>query len=329
MCEYRVEGSQHLPMKLDVVVPTYNRSRLLTATLKSFFEASIPDGLNVTLIVVDNNSSDGTAEVLRGIQAEATFPVVYVLETKQGLSHARNAGIARGDGDLVGFIDDDEEIEPDWFEVVAREFADPSTEFIGGPYLPNWAAPAPDWLPPGYHAAIGAVPPKRRSVFSKEFGANLMGGNAVIRRTVFEKVGVYSTRLGRSGKGLLSEEDAEFYRRLEVAGVRGIYVPDLAIRHYIAPERLTRSYHRRWAYWRAVSQGILDRELREPVSYLFGIPRHRIGRALRSLVALPKHSATKDGKGRAFADELAVWDLVGFIYGKHFVNVDRLYARKQ
>ena len=316
-------------MKLDVVVPTYNRSRLLTATLKSFFDASIPDGLNVTLIVIDNNSSDDTAAVVRGIQAEATLPLVYVLETKQGLSHARNAGIARADGDLIGFIDDDEEIEPNWFEVVAREFADPTTEFIGGPYLPNWAAPAPDWLPPGYHAAIGAVPPKPRSVFSKEFGANLMGGNAVIRRSVFDKVGVYSTRLGRSGKGLLSEEDAEFYRRLEAAGVCGIYVPDLAIRHYIAPERLTRSYHRRWAYWRAVSQGILDRELREPVTYLFGIPRHRIGRALRSLVALPKHSAAKDGKGHAFADELAVWDLVGFIYGKHFVNIDRLYAGKR
>ena len=155
-----------------------------------------------------------------------------------------------------------------------------------------------------------------------------MGGNAVIRRAVFEQVGLYSPRLGRSGKGLLSEEDAEFCRRLQAAGIRGVYVPDLAIRHYIAPERLTRKYHRRWAYWRAVSQGVLDRELREPVTYLLGIPRHRIGRAIRSALALPYHALTRQ-HGQAFADELAVWDLIGFIYGKRFIQIEKFYADAQ
>ena len=314
-------------MTLDVVVPTYNRSALLLLTIGSLMRAPIPPGMQVTVIVVDNNSKDDTAAVVEDVQQHAGLPIVYVRETKQGLSHARNAGIAAGDGDLVGFIDDDEEIEQTWYSVIAREFADSGVHFIGGPYLPNWVSAIPDWLPPGYHAAIGAIPPKPRAAFDKDFSGNLMGGNAVFRRAVFDQIGVYSTRLGRSGKGLLSEEDAEFYRRLQGAGLHGMYVPDLAILHYIAPGRLTRSYHRRWAYWRAVSQGILDRELREPVAYLFGLPRHRIGRAARSLAAMPRHRVRAGGKGQAFADELAVWDLVGFIYGKHFVNVEKLYAR--
>jgi glycosyltransferase involved in cell wall biosynthesis len=285
----------------------------------------VPDGLEVTILVVDNNSVDDTAEAVGEMQKDATLPVRYVRETKQGLSHSRNGGIAAGTADLIGFIDDDEEIEENWYRVVAREFADPATEFIGGPYLGNWVSPEPDWLPPAYHAVIGVIPPKPRTVFSKEFGANLMGGNAVVRRSVFARIGAYSPRLGRSGKGLLSEEDAEFFRRLDAAKIRGIYVPDLAIYHYIAPERLTRRYHRRWAYWRAVSQGVLDRELPEPVKYIFGVPRHRVGRAIGGLLAWPGHRLRGD-KGKAFADELAVWDLAGFAYGKHLIQIEGYYA---
>ena len=316
------------PMKLDVVVPTYNRRDLLGRTLASLSAATLPPNLTVAVIVVDNNSVDDTETVVRDFAAQSLVPVHYVRETRQGLSHARNAGIAAGDGELIGFIDDDEEIEAHWYEVVAREFADPATEFIGGPYLANWVSPTPDWLPPGYHAAIGAIPPKPRSPFAPEFGANLMGGNAVIRRGVFDRIGGYSTRLGRSGTGLLSEEDAEFLRRLYASGVRGVYVPDLTILHYIDPKRLTRSYHRRWCYWRGVSQGVLARETQEPVAHLFGVPRHLFGRALRGLVAIPKLRFTSHGKASAFASELASWDLLGFLYGRHWINIDKLYADK-
>ncbi len=313
-------------MNLDVVVPTYNRSALLRRTIASLLEASVPNGLNVTVLIVDNNSKDDTEAVVREIAAQTDRTVVYVKETKQGSSHTRNAGISSGAGDIIGFIDDDEEIDRRWYDVVEREFRDESVDFIGGPYLPNWAAPAPDWLPPGYHAAIGVVLPKPRAVFGQGFSGNLMGGNAVIRRKVFDQLGTYSTRLGRSGKGLLSEEDAEFCRRLMTAKVHGMYVPDLLIHHYIPVERLTRRYHRRWCYWRAVSQGVLHRELEEPGVSVFGIPRHRIGRAVRGLLSLPGHRLSGNGKGRAFADELSAWDLAGFVYGKHFIDIDAYYA---
>ena len=214
------------------------------------------------------------------------------------------------------------------YVVVAREFADTSIQFIGGPYLPDWAAPAPSWLPPGYNAVIGVVEPKSRTAFGGDFQGNLMGGNAVIRRSAFDRVGLYSPKLGRSGKGLLSEEDAEFYRRLLDAGLHGMHVPDLIIYHYIPADRLTRKYHRRWCYWRGVSQGISDKDFPEPVAYTFGVPRYRIGRALKGLASLPKHLLSRNNAGQAFADELASWDLLGFIYGKHFIRIERYYAKQ-
>lgn len=315
-------------MRLDVVVPTYNRSGLLRKALASLLQARVPEGLQVEVLVVDNNSADDTEAVVDEIARSAPLPVRYIRERKQGLSHSRNAGISASHADLVGFIDDDEEIDTTWYEVVAREFADATVQFIGGPYLPNWASPAPEWLPPGYHAAIGAIPPKPRARFDEVFGANLMGGNAVMRRRVFDQVGAYSPNLGRSSKGLLSEEDAEFCRRLMAAGIQGMYVPDLIIHHYISPERLTRKYHRKWVFWRGISQGLLDREKPEAVAYFARVPRYKIGRALRALFAMPRHQITRRGKAQAFADELASWDLAGFVYGKFFFDPQRYYAEK-
>jgi glucosyl-dolichyl phosphate glucuronosyltransferase len=315
-------------VRLDVVVPTYNRSQLLRRTISSLLKAPIPKDMEVTILVVDNNSKDDTEQVVREIQTQAARPLVYVKETNQGLSHARNAGIRAGTGDIIGFIDDDEEIHEDWYNVVAREFADSSTHFIGGPYLANWAAPVPHWLPPGYHAVIGAIDPKPRSPFGGDFQGNLMGGNAVIRRGAFDRVGMYSPKLGRSGKGLLSDEDAEFYRRLQGAEIHGMYVPDLIIYHHIPAERLTRKYHRRWCYWRGVSQGLSDKDVKEPTAYALGIPRYKIGRALKGLVSLPTRLVSNQRAGEAFAGELASWDLLGFIYGKYFVDIDRYYGKQ-
>ena len=315
-------------VKLDVVVPTYNRSDLLQRTIASLLRAPIPAGLDVTIVVVDNNSKDDTEQVVRDLIAKAERPLLYVKELSQGSSSARNAGITAGTGNLIGFIDDDEEIHEDWYNVVAREFADKQTQFIGGPYLANWGAPAPAWLPPGYHAAIGVVAPKPRSAFGGDFPGNLMGGNAVIRREVFARVGMYSLKLGRSDKGLLSDEDSEFYSRLSDAGIHGMYVPDLMIYHYIPASRLTRNYHRRWCYWRGVSKGVLDRDVKEPVAYFLGVPRHKIGSALKCMLLWPVSILKPGESGKAFSYELASWDLLGFVYGRYFFNIGKFYGKQ-
>lgn len=313
-------------MTLDVVVPTYNRSSLLHKTIDSLLMANVPIGLEVAIIIVDNNCTDDTREVVQSLQSKSHLPILYVLQTSQGLSNARNAGINAGSGELIGVIDDDEEIDQHWYETVAAEFADSQTDFIGGPYLPNCNAPMPEWLPPGFNGVVGIVNAKPRQLFGESFPGNLQGGNAVFRRSVFERVGLYDPRLGRSGKGLLSEEDAEFYRRILIAGLRGFHVPDLIIYHYIPASRLTRSYHRRWCFWRGVSQGIADKSSRENVRYFFGIPRYRIMRGVTGLFEIPRNLSSESGSGNAFARELLFWDLLGFLYGKFFANIGKYYT---
>jgi glycosyltransferase involved in cell wall biosynthesis len=293
---------------------------MLNRTLDSLLAAEAPPGLSVRVTVVDNNSKDKTGEVVESRKADFAGRLNYLFEPRQGRSHALNAGIRATDGDLVGMIDDDEEIDPRWYGEIYSAFASREVDFIGGPYLPKWGAPRPAWLPRKYAGVIGWIDGGDRVVpYGKDFPGILMGGNAVIARSMFEKVGLYSTALGRTDTRLLAGEDEDMYHRLLEAGGRGLYLPRLIIYHYIPPERLTKRYFRRWCFWRGVSSAAMDRQRRSPVAYLAGVPRYLYGEAARGLLSMVKFAVGrhKDPE-RSFSSELAFWDLAGFFYGKHF-----------
>lgn len=303
------------PPRLDLIVPTHNRSALLLRLLESVELARPPAALSVAVTVVDNNSTDATAATVRAFAERAQVPIRYLFESRPGKSSAQNRGLAETDGELVGFVDDDEELDESWLLVVERELADAELDFIGGPYRPRWVIPAPPWLPPGYGGIIGVNDPGGEPrPFDAAFPGLLLGGNAVLRRTVLERVGPFNPALGRGSTAMGSCEDSEMYQRLLAAGARGRYVPDLLIRHFIAPERLTKRYHRRWAYGNGRSLAVLDRERPETVARVGRLPRHMLGSALRGLAGLAQNPgiALRD-EARRFGEELQWWGLVGFL----------------
>src|SRR5262249_28672224 len=160
-----------------------------------------------------------------------------------------NTGIGATSGDLVGMIDDDEEIDRSWFQRIREIFVDKELDFVGGPYVPRWGAPPPSWLPYRYSGVIGAVNlwAQRRA-----YGADttMPGGNAVIKRSTLEKLMPYSTALGPHGNNYLADEDSDMYLRLIASGAKGLYLPDLIVYHYIHPARLTKQYYRHWCFRR-------------------------------------------------------------------------------
>lgn len=307
-------------MRLDVIVPTYNRHTLLDKTLGSLMRARVPNGLEVRVTVVDNNSNDRTPEVVERWQSAFAGRLNYLFERQQGRSSALNAGIRTTEGDLVGMIDDDEEIDTDWYARAYGAFTESAFDFIGGPYVPRWGARPPDWLPMNYVGVIGWIDGGDQAVaYGEDYPGILMGGNAVLTRAILERVGLYRTSLSRTGKRLLAGEDEDMYGRLLAAGARGVYLPDLIIYHYVPPERLTKQYFRRWCFWRGVSRGMLNKVQRSPEVHLLGVPRWLYGAAARSLVRIGARTVKLRREPAAhFSDELAVWDLAGFFYGKHF-----------
>jgi glycosyltransferase involved in cell wall biosynthesis len=308
-------------MQLDVIVPTYNRQSLLERALQSLLAAELPAGLNVQVMVVDNNSKDKTSALVNSLKPSFNGRLNYLFEPKQGKSHALNAGIAATSGELVGMIDDDEEIDRSWFLRINEIFARNDVDFVGGPYEPRWGAPPPSWLPRRYSGVIGIV---NLGSEPRPYGADtiLIGGNAVVRRSALKRLKPYSTALGPQGDRYLADEDTEMYLRLIASGAKGLYLPDLIVYHYIHPERLTKHYFRHWCFWRGVSSGILDREHRKQVPYLLGIPRYLFGQAARASLQILKAVAKSDeNPSQKFSNELSFWDLAGFFYGKHFYRV--------
>jgi glycosyltransferase involved in cell wall biosynthesis len=319
----RDDAFMNSPMRLDVVIPTYNRHEMLKRTLASLLAAEVPAGLDVRVTVVDNNSKDQTRRTVEEWAEKFGGRLGYVFETRQGRSPALNAGIAATAGDLVGTIDDDEEIDAGWYRCVHAAFGENEIDFIGGRCMPRWGAERPAWLPSDYPGVIGWVDMGDRVLaFDENYPGILMGGNAVLKRSIIERVGPYSTALGRTDKRLLTAEDEDMYERLRAAGARGLYIPGLVIYHYIPPERLTKRYYRRWCFWRGVSLATIDRGRRSPVAYLGGVPRYLYGRAARGLLKLARGAFGSD-PAENFSHELAVWDFAGFFYGKHFYRAAR------
>jgi glucosyl-dolichyl phosphate glucuronosyltransferase len=311
-------------MRLDVVIPTYNRQQSLARTLGSLQKARVPNGLIVGITVVDNNSSDETRLVVERWSQELSG-VSYVYENKQGRSFALNAGIQATSGDLIGFIDDDEEIEESWYESVYDAFSSRDVDFIGGPYIPNWEVEPPNWLPRKYCGVIGDIQAGDRIVpFDESYPGILMGGNAVLKREILNRVGLYMTSVSRKGKKLLAGEDEEMYQRLLKANAKGLYLPHLRIFHHIPAERLTKSYFRRWCFWRGVSSGVLDRQQPADVRYLFGVPRYLYGAAARGMLSNVVGVFSSTDASCRFTNELASWDLAGFFYGKHFYSPEEV-----
>src|SRR6185295_12354154 len=73
-----------------------------------------------------------------------------------------------------------------------------------------------------------------------------LGANMAVRRSLVERIGAFSARLGRTARRLLGQEVPEFLARARAAGARGLYQPDMIVDHHVPASRLTKSYFRRW-----------------------------------------------------------------------------------
>ncbi len=257
------------PASIDVVMPTYNRAALIPRAVETFLATRKPAGVAVRLVIVDNNSSDETRAVCAEAVARHSGVVCYLFEARQGRHFALNAGIMASRADVVAFFDDDETLDAAWVEVITREFSDAGTHFIGGPYFPNWLAPQPTWLPPGFDGVLGITRWGERRVRygTPGFDGEVWGGNAAFRRQIFDEVGLYSTKF-------MYAEDTEMFRRLK-GKYCGYYVPDLKIYHDIPERKLQKAYFRRWFYEHGVNMARLKREQEDgkAVRMLFGVPR--------------------------------------------------------
>lgn len=238
---------------LSVVICTYNRRQLVERAVRSLETQSLAPG-RFEIVLVDNNSSDGTLGWAHEY-AEAHPQLRVFHEKRQGLSFARNLGGAESRARVVAFLDDDAVATPVWAAALLEPFLSgpTGTVAVGGRIELEWSLPRPRWVPENALGYLGyfTLPMDCQMEHGVD---NLRGGNMAIERKTLLELGQFDTRLGRSKKDLMGNEEIELQRRIERLGRPIVYAHDAVIYHLVHAERL----RQRWFVRRAYDQGRSD-----------------------------------------------------------------------
>lgn len=272
---------------ITVLIATYNRAPLLRDTLAALHAMQPPDDCSVEIVVIDNRSTDDTAEVLRAFASGQRYPVISAYEPAQGKSFALNRGLALSRGDIIALTDDDVVPEPDWLVRIVDAFrAHEDITFVFGKVLPRWERqPPPELLTRRAQAIWGPLAivdygDEPQSYLPESQGQRLpIGANLSVRRSALEAIGGWRTDLGKVNNTLIAGEDHEIFMRLRRHGLyRGRYEPEAAVRHHVPGSRLTRRYFRQWFYWHGKTRALMLRDLYPEIDFarvrsLGGVPR--------------------------------------------------------
>lgn len=233
---------------LTVLLATRNRARILRDVLESYIHVQQPAS-GWKLIVVDNGSTDETAEVVSSFKSR--LPLHYVSEPRLGKNHALNTGLGLVEGDLLVFTDDDAFPHPDWL-VELRKAADTQLSYtiFGGVVVPRWEIPPPHWiqwieLSPVYALTSpslkeGPIPPLL-----------VFGPNMAVRTRVFQSGMRLDPSIGPRGCDYPMGGETEFLVRLSRQGYKAWHAHEAVVEHLIREAQLNKA----WVLQRAIRYG--------------------------------------------------------------------------
>lgn len=224
-------GIAPTPPRISVAICTKDRPDWLDRLLSSLTLQRRVHGFEI--LVVDNNSEN--PEVRRVAEAADT---VYVREAKTGLDFARNTAMRRASGDIVAFLDDDTTVEPEWFDNLARTWAEnPDAGCVTGLVLPmSLDSPAKVLFEKGGGFRRAMVPRRfakaqwRNQLYpcgAGEFGA---GANMSLNRSLVMDLGGFDDALD-TGRPLPGGGDLDIFYRVLRAGRTLVYDPGVVVRH--------------------------------------------------------------------------------------------------
>lgn len=240
---------------ISVIIPTFNRARMLEETVRSFLECQT-DGVDYELLIVDNNSLDRTKELSE--QLAIQIPRIrYIFEPLQGANHARNRGIRESRGEIVAFVDDDVYFSHRWLTALESTFQRrPDVACVGGKVVPHFEDGRPLWLDDDQLWVYGVT---RYGDLEREIRPPEIpiGCNMAFRRTVFDQIGNFHLSLGRKGGSLLSNDENHLLLNIAKAGLKTLYSPDVQVTHRMPSARTSRRWVLRRYYWQGVSDIVL------------------------------------------------------------------------
>lgn len=239
-------SSTETTLDLTVAIPTYNGANRLPEVLDKLQTQVSTESIDWEILIVDNNSTDGTARVIQNYQKNWTLPsdLRYTLETQQGASFARLKAIREAKGKWVGFLDDDTIPAENW---VAAAYQFGTKHPQAGGYGSKVRGDYEVEPPPNFEkiASFFAITERGSQPHRYEPQMKMLppsAGLVVLKQAWEESVPSKLFLSGRSSRSILNSEDLEVILYIQNAGWEIWYNPEMEIYHKIPRQRLEREY---------------------------------------------------------------------------------------
>ncbi len=258
---------------VSLIICTYNRSELLKQCLHSFTTQSLQLRFNMEFIIVDNNSSDNTKEIV--INFETRLPnLKYVIERSVGLSYARNRGIDEAKYNWVCYVDDDAKVHADFIERMFYVIEHFEFDVFGGMFYPWYRTPKPAWLPNDF----GKMRMLRDTTGPIKFGQTVAGGIAAYKKDKLIAAGKFPVDIGMRGTTVgFGEEDfviRNMWSRGNIIGFDPLWKMDHLVAEY--------KYTIKWQLKRSFAKG-RDAQLKNGSL----TPQQKVIISLRAVATVP------------------------------------------
>ena len=232
-----------MPM-LTFAFCTFNRADRLERLISTMRAQQCP--VPFEILIVNNNSTDNTLEILNRLAKQPGPPLRIVTESVQGIVSARNRAIEESlDRDILVFIDDDETPLPGLIESAYNAIVKEGAECVGGKVIMDFSQHArPAWLGDELLGFLAAVDHGKEPFWIQDTGTPVWTANVAYDMCLFRDDPNlrFDKRYDRKGNVVGGGSDAMMFRSLLERKVPMRYCPGMIVLHSVDPWRLKRSY---------------------------------------------------------------------------------------
>jgi glycosyltransferase involved in cell wall biosynthesis len=219
--------------KIAAIICTYNREKHLINALNSFKNQTISKN-EFQVIVVDNNSRDNTATVVKGfIKENPSLVVSYIFEETPGLSAARNRGWREAEAPVIAYLDDDAIADSNWLKAFVSFFEkNINAAGAGGKVIPLYEAGEPVWMNKYLNGFVGK---KDCGLPEREFDKKMKypsGNNMAWKRDILQEIGGFNPDLQ------FRSDDKYIFLEVKKVSDEIWWVPEAIVEHVVDEERL-------------------------------------------------------------------------------------------
>lgn len=245
----------------SVVIPTYGPAVYLDQVLRGL---AIQTEKNFETIIVDNN---GILTHAGRNLPRPSQPFRIVHEPQNGLSYARNAGIANSHGRYLAFLDDDGVPDREWLANLAVGMDRYQALMAGGTVELVLPREEPVWFSRGLRLLLSELFYDGKDIPDIGEDRYIVGANMCIAREAFHRAGTFSHSFDRTANSLRSSGELEFGKRLQRQGEHISFIAKALVRHQISEYRLSKKYFMSRSYWQGRSDALLEVKWGRPESF--------------------------------------------------------------